>query len=111
MHSMMLAPHNGKIVVIVVFHDEALKRIEQHDPAIIEGFLADRLITDKALAASLKLVDLDFMFCYESDEAGFTAKARELRDPKAILQWLGRGWENKPEERDEVLKIVSLKGE
>jgi hypothetical protein len=103
---MLLAPHNGKIVVVIVFHDDALRRMEQNDPAIVEGFLVERL---NPFNQHLTLNDTDFMFCYEPDEAAFAAKAKELQDPKAILQWLGRGWVNQPEEQDAEIRVVSLK--
>jgi hypothetical protein len=106
---MILAPHNGKTVIIVVFHGDAMQRIEQHDPAIVEGTLLTRLRGDgQSLGdmANLKLTDL--MICYEPDQAAFEAKCRELGSAAAILQWLGRGWEDRPAERDTVIKVSTI---
>ena len=107
MHSLMVAPHNGKQVVIVVFHDDALDRLGKNDPAIVEGVFLSKL----RLAAQNDTVYLpftDFMFCYEPDQAVFEEKCRELGNVKAILQWLGRGWENRPAERDTMIKLTSI---
>jgi len=108
MHSLIVAPHNGKTVVIVVFHGDALDRMSKNDPAIVEGVFMAQLRQLPAANNTVYLPLTDFMFCYEPDQEAFEAKCRELRDSKAILQWLCRGWENRPEERDTVIKLTDI---
>jgi predicted lipase len=109
MHSVILAPHNGKTVVIVVFHGDALRRLEKNDPAIVEGNLIPSLLVQGHYAGdAMNLNTTDFLFAYEPDQQDFEAKCRQLGDQRAILKWLGRGWENKPEERDSVIKVTRL---
>ena len=109
MHSVVLAPHNGKTVVIVVFHGDAMQRMEQHDPAILEGVYIRKLRRPDSFGNEMMyLPGTDFMFCYEPDQQEFEAKCRELGDAKAVLQWLGRGWENRQDERDTLISITSI---
>lgn len=108
MHSVIVAPHNGKSVVIVVFHGDALDRIGKSDPAIVEGVLLAQLRRLPPANDTAYLPLTDFMFCYEPDQEAFEAKCRELRDSRAVLRWLCRGWENRPEERDTVIKLTDV---
>ena len=109
MQSVMLAPHNGKTVIVVVFHDDALTRIQNHDPAIVEGtFVAGLLVKGQFLGDDVNLQTTDFMFCYEPDARAFEAQCRKLGDQRAILQWLGRNWENKQSERDSKITHVTI---
>jgi hypothetical protein len=104
MHSVIVAPHNGKNVIIIVFHADSLDRLKSNDPAIVEGSVIPYL----AQMGFVSLPRTDFMICYEPDQAAFSAKCRELKEPKAILQWLGRGWQNRPGERDTVISISTI---
>jgi hypothetical protein len=88
---------------MVVFHDDSLERMKQHDPAILECVYLQHLKVD-----ALPLETTDFMFCYEPDQAVFEAKCQELGSNKAILRWLGRGWANQPAERDSVIGLAKI---
>lgn len=85
---------NGKRVYAIVFHEDSLERIKNHDPAVVQGNWMS--MASKELSGLVR--DCDLMICYEEFDE-LRAKAEELRDkPELLVKWLSRHWEDRPGE-------------
>jgi hypothetical protein len=100
--------HNGKYVICVVQHGDALDRIRDHDPAIVPGEMVLKTLRLGGTPPAILLKDVDFMFAYEESAEEFHAKCAELGSSRAIMKYLGRNWENRPEDTAVLTKVGSV---
>lgn len=97
MHSLFLARRDPKPpTIVVVFHGDAIQRMMNHDPAVLEG----SQITERLLQGlPIPLAIFDWLFCYEESQEAFVAKCKALGgDTRKIVAWLGRNWEHRSED-------------
>jgi hypothetical protein len=93
----------NRLVLAIVFHDDGLERIKNHDPAVVDG----DIITQATGLPELPLTLLDIMVCYEEDDPQTLAnKLKALGDSEAVLKYLSRNWENRPGEDERLVAII-----
>jgi hypothetical protein len=100
MHSVCAIPHNGRLVLCIVFHGDSYERIRRHDPAVLPNH--DLLAVLPVKLHQLPLSMIEVLVAYEEDMEAFKAKAHSFATKAELLQYLARGWENKPEDQKPV---------
>lgn len=108
MHTVAMIPHNRKAVICIVLHKETLERMQGSDPAIVQGDAVAHALDPVYLQLPLGMIDI--MICYEEDHDAYVAKCKELRDPQAVLKYLGRGWEDRPSDVGPLTRVRPFKG-
>ena len=88
---------NGKVVAVIVLHDETMDRLKVNDPGVLEGTLiaeglAKMSPTAAEVARGLPVSFLDILIAYEPSQEAFLAKVKELGAAHDVLTWLCRGW-------------------
>lgn len=100
-----VAKHRGKIVFMVVLHGDSMERIAANDPAVVEGSLLAMSVHGPR---SLLLSDIDIVIGYEPDANAFAELAKaNLNDPHKTLEYLSRGWQDRPEDSNEITQIAT----
>ena len=90
----------GKVVQVIVIHDETMEGLRGADPAVLEGHLiAEGLSkmsngTPPEVAAQVPIGLLDIFIAYEPSQEAFLEKVKELGAANDVLNWLARGWTN-----------------
>lgn len=107
MLSVFNAQHNGKLVICIVFHGDSMKRMEQNDPAIVQGVLVSHLLKQDGVETGplLPLPLTDFLFTYHESAEEFAAKCKEIGSRAKVLQWLLRGYTEQSEDGKDVERI------
>jgi hypothetical protein len=104
MFSLIPLPGKHKVIFAVVFHEDSLERIANHDPALVggEGFAQALDLVGAALDKA------DILICYEADVLAFRAKVKELGNVQAVAQYLARNSDLRPGEDKAKYERVHL---
>lgn len=95
-HTLLATVFNGKPTVCVIFFEDALNRVLNHDPAVIPGRYLQNVLPAAYVALPIGIVE--WMIAWEPNAEEFHAKCKELGTPDAIIRYLARNWENRPGE-------------
>lgn len=106
-HTLVPIEHNNKMVFCIVFHEDAVDRIKNHDPAVVPGAVLQ--MAARVMANGLTMENIEFLICHEPEAAAFAAKCAEIGSKKGILKYLCRNWETRPgEDVEMVVEVVGV---
>lgn len=95
-----------KLLVMIILHKDNLERVLRHDPALINGAALTQAFP---AAGCVHFHDIDFMVCFEEDQAAFETKAVELQKSSGnLINHVARGRTPDVDDGKEIINLTEL---